>query len=318
MNIFNQLVLWMIFFVVIILTFLCSNYIQIKYFYTLNTLKKSYFFLLFWIFSTFIFTFLIWIYYFLYFNQNIANTILTSFFLSFGIEQILSLDNVLIWILLFKYFMIPINYQKKVLMYGILVSFIFRMLLILISYWFILRWNWIIFIFGIILLFSGIEMLLVHKNNDKKSFKKDIFFLLLVKIFRITNRLYGDKFFVYKEKFLYITPLLVSLIMIEISDIIFAVDSVPIILSFVQNLFIVISSNIFSILILRSIYFILSNFIYKRKYIQYILSIMIIIISLNIIFSNYIYVLENMTSVIITIIFMILLIYNFSIKNIFT
>ncbi|CAL4319474.1 Putative membrane-bound redox modulator Alx [Buchnera aphidicola (Pterocallis alni)] len=307
MNMMNIFFVWIFFFFVISFTTLINFFYIKKYFSQLSQLQKSYLNYFIWLLSTCVFVFLLWIYFFYYYNILIANRKILDFGISYVIDHILSLDNILIWFICFEYFNIPINLQNRILTYGVLGSFILRFFLIMLSYWFLLHWNWVIFLFSCILLFSGLEMLLIKTDNNITD---NIFLIFMMKYFNVINSINSEKFFLYKKNILYITPLFLVLVLIELSDILFALDSVPVTLTFVKDPCIIITANIFSILALRSIYFIIFNILNKNFYIKSIISIIVMLISVKIMYENYIYILENNIYIFIAIVLFLFLTFN--------
>ena len=185
------------------------------------------------------------------------------------IELSLSIDNLFLFILLFSSFCIKPQYQRRVLNYGIFGAVILRMLFIVLGVTVVNKFHWVLYIFGIILIISGIKMFFKHDEKEKDNFKDSKILKLLGKIIPITDKLSGEKFFVKKNYILYVTPLFAILILIEFTDILFAIDSIPAIFSITTDVFIVYASNIFAILGLRSLYFVLGSLHEKFRYVKY-------------------------------------------------
>lgn len=183
------------------------------------------------------------------------------------IELSLSVDNLFLFLIIFTSFNIPISYQKRVLSYGIIGAIILRLLFIFLGVVIINKFHWILYIFGFFLFFSGLKILFT--NDEKVDFSKSGILNLMKYIIPVTNELHEEKFFLRKDGILYATPLLVILVLIESSDIIFALDSIPAIFSITTNPYIVYSSNIFAILGLRSLYFLLAKLNSMFSYIKY-------------------------------------------------
>ncbi|MBI6874255.1 TerC/Alx family metal homeostasis membrane protein [Clostridium aciditolerans] len=190
-----------------------------------------------------------------------------SFLGGYVIEQSLSLDNLFLFLLVFEGFSIKPEYQKKVLSYGIWGAIILRFIFVVLGITVVNKFHWMLYIFGLILIISGIKM---FKENDKVNDIKDSKLLKFInKIIPVSDKLEGEKFFIRKNKKLYITPLFAVLLLIEFSDIIFAIDSIPAIFSITTDPFIVYTSNIFAILGLRSMYFLLYKLHEKFAYMKY-------------------------------------------------
>lgn len=184
----------------------------------------------------------------------------------FVIEKSLSVDNLFLFIMVFSSFGIKPQYQRRVLNYGIAGALILRLIFVLLGVTIVNKFHWMLYIFGAILIISGIKMMFGHENNNVKDSK---ILKLLGKIIPVSDSMEGDRFFVRKKNILYATPLFAVLILIEFTDIIFAVDSIPAIFSITTDPFIVYTSNIFAILGLRSMYFVLGNLHEKFKYVKY-------------------------------------------------
>ena len=191
------------------------------------------------------------------------------------IEETLSLDNLFLFLVIFNSFNIPPQYQKRVLKYGILGAIVLRLIFIILGVKIVSKFSWILYVFGITLIISGVKML-KPKRNKKKDIKSSFLIRLLGRFIPITSTLDGEKFFVRKNKKLYATPLFAILFLIEGSDLIFAVDSIPAIFSITTDPFIVYTSNIFAIMGLRSMYFVLAHvsqiFIYIKQGVAFILT----------------------------------------------
>jgi len=189
-----------------------------------------------------------------------------AFLGGYVIEQSLSLDNLFLFLLIFESFSLKPEYQKRVLTYGIIGAIILRFIFVMLGISIVNEFHWMLYIFGILLLVSGFKMF--FKNEDNGNVKDSKILKVLNKIIPVSDKLDGEKFFTRKNGVLYATPLLAILILIEGSDIIFAIDSIPAIFSITTDPFIVYTSNIFAILGLRNLYFLLeklhNNFVYVK------------------------------------------------------
>ena len=201
------------------------------------------------------------------------------------IEKSLSLDNIFVISLIFSSLNIPHKYQHRVLFFGILGVVILRALMIYLGTQLVIHFSFVIYLFSVFLIYIGIKMFSVKEEVADIS---DNFFLRFMRRhFKITPKLHGNKFFVKykgesdKRKYLYITPLFVALIMIEFTDLIFAVDSVPAIFIITQDPYVVYTSNIFAVLGLRSLYFALAVLIGRFYYLKFSLAIILIFIGLK-------------------------------------
>ncbi|MBE6066088.1 MAG: TerC/Alx family metal homeostasis membrane protein [Clostridium lundense] len=184
------------------------------------------------------------------------------------IEQILSLDNLFLFILVFKNFGISTRNQRRVLNYGIMGAIVLRLIFVILGVTVVSKFHWILYIFGITLIMSGLKMLFKHEEENH-DFRNNGLVKLLKKIIPVTDNLVGEKFFVKINNVLHATPLFVILGIVEGTDILFAIDSIPAIFSITTDAFIVYTSNIFAILGLRSLYFLLVKVNDTFKYVEY-------------------------------------------------
>jgi len=203
------------------------------------------------------------------------------------IELSLSVDNVFVIAVIFASFKIPPIYQHRVLFWGILGAIIFRALMILFGVALITKFEWIIYVFGIFLLWTAFKML--KSEDDDFDPKKSWVFRQIKKVYPITGTIQGNQFFVKRMGIKAATPLFVALIVIELTDILFALDSIPAILAITADPFIVFSSNILAILGLRSMYFLISRMLDKFRFINYSLVIILAFVGLKMLFSSYIH-----------------------------
>ncbi|MEO9890954.1 TerC family protein [Aurantibacter sp.] len=203
------------------------------------------------------------------------------------IELSLSVDNVFVIAVIFSSFKIPAIYQHRILFWGILGAIIFRALMILFGVALITKFDWIIYVFGIFLLWTAFKML--KSDEDNFDPKKSWVFRQIKKIFPVTGTIHGHDFFVKRMGINAATPLFVALIVIELTDILFALDSIPAILAITADPFIVFSSNILAILGLRSMYFLISRMLDKFRYINYSLVVILAFVGLKMLFSGYVH-----------------------------
>ena len=224
-----------------------------------RTSKKNLFMLIFWISLSIIFN----IYIFISRGERSA----VEYFGGYIVEMSLSLDNLFLFLMIFTNYSVKKEYQERVLLYGVLGAMILRLIFILLGAKIISRFEFMLSIFGVVLIYSGLKMIL--KKEEAVSFHEDFAVRILRKIMPVTNTIENNHFFVKKNKILYATPLLAVLFVIEFSDIIFAIDSIPAIFSITTDTFIVYTSNIFAILGLRSMYYILEEMNDMFKYMKY-------------------------------------------------
>jgi len=222
--------------------------------------KKHFLNLIFWITLSILFN--------IYIFYSRGETCAVEYFGGYIVEMSLSLDNLFLFLMIFSNFHIKEEYQERVLLYGVLGAMVLRLIFILLGVSIISQFHSILSFFGIVLLYSGIKMLFNH-NNDNIEFHNNFAIKMLKKFIPVTENFEGSKFFVRKNKILYATPLLAVLVVIEFSDVLFAIDSIPAIFSITTDTFIVYTSNIFAILGLRSMYYILERMNDMFKFMKY-------------------------------------------------
>lgn len=184
------------------------------------------------------------------------------------IEMSMSMDNIFVMAIIFSSFKIPPKYQHRVLFWGIIGAIVFRGLMIYFGVLLINKFSWMTYIFGVFLIYTAVKMLF-KKEEDEFNPKKSFIYKWLKKIMPVTTTIESEHFFVKRKHITAATPLFVALIVIELMDVLFALDSVPAILAITSDPFLVFSSNIFAILGLRSMYFFLANMIDKFGYLEY-------------------------------------------------
>lgn len=217
--------------------------------------------------------------FFVMYEQGINQGML--FFTGFLVEKSLSLDNVFIMSIIFTSLGVPRMYQHRVLFWGILGALIMRAILIFLGEALISNFHWVLYIFSAFLVYTGVKMSL-PKKEEKKELKDTKLYAFLSNFFHVTHEIRGEHFFVKENGKHYITPLFFALLIIETMDVIFALDSIPAIFLITQDVFIVYTSNIFAILGLRALYFLLEAAVHKFVYLKQALSIILIYIGLKI------------------------------------
>ena len=188
-------------------------------------------------------------------GPEIASQKSLEFFSGYLIEKALSVDNVFVFLLIFTAFQVPQQYQRRVLIYGVLGAIIMRAIMIGAGAWVVSEFSWVLYLFGAFLLFTGIRMLVAV--DEEPDVANNPILKLARKHLRVADGDHGEKFFVQKDGLRYVTPLFLVLILIEVTDLIFAVDSIPAIFAITTDPFIVFTSNMFAILGLRALYFLL-------------------------------------------------------------
>jgi tellurite resistance protein TerC len=215
------------------------------------------------------------------------STLALEFVTGYLIELSLSVDNLFVFLLIFRYFKVPNDYQHKVLFWGIVGALIMRAIFIAVGVSLIRRFHWIIFVFGAILIYSGWKLLFQKEDHVDPS--KNPVLKFARRWLRVTHEYVEDKFFVRRTRVSYATPLFLVLLVVETTDVIFAVDSIPAVLAVTNEAFIVYTSNVFAILGLRSLYFALSGFMEIFRFLHYGLAVILIFIGAKMLSSNYIH-----------------------------
>lgn len=199
-----------------------------------------------------------------------------EFLTGYFIEKSLSVDNIFVFLLIFLHFEVPKTSQRRILVWGILGALLMRALLIVAGAKAIEHFHWLLYVFGLLLIASGIKMVLTINQEADLSNNRIVSFMR--RHFRITEEYAGDKFWVRREGVWFMTPMFMVLIIVEASDLIFALDSIPAILAISTDTFIVYSSNVFAILGLRALYFALAGVIHRFHYLKYGLSLVLVLV----------------------------------------
>lgn len=216
-------------------------------------------------------------------NLTPANAVL-KYITGYLIELSLSVDNVFIIALIFSSFAIPKKYQHEILFYGVLGAIVFRAIMIFFGVVLINKFEWIIYVFGVFLILTALKML--FGNNEEKDATNFKIYKWIKKVYPVTTTVYNDKFFIKRGGIRFATPLFVALIIIELTDIFFAIDSIPAILAITADPFIVFSSNILAVMGLRSLFFLIVGMLDKFKYINYSLVIILAFVGVKMLISH--------------------------------
>ncbi|HJF26671.1 TerC family protein [Acinetobacter bohemicus] len=208
----------------------------------------------------------------------IANAKVMEYFAGYLLEKSLAIDNVFVWLMIFAAFAIPPALQRKLLLYGVLGAIVLRTIFIFIGAWFVQEFSWILYIFGAFLVYTGFKFLRGQDEEEESNIEDMAILKWLRKHMRITPQLEGDKFFIRKDSLLWATPLFLVLLLVEASDVIFAVDSIPAIFAVTTDPFIVLTANLMAILGLRAMFFLLSGAASKMHYLPYGLGIILVFI----------------------------------------
>ncbi|MBP9083318.1 MAG: TerC family protein [Bacteroidia bacterium] len=212
-----------------------------------------------------------------------------EFLTGYVIEWSLSVDNLFVFIVIFNFFKVPKQYQHRVLFWGILGALILRGTFIVVGVALFNKFEWMIYIFGGILVFTGLKMLFSNEEEDPKL-DRNIFVRACKKILPVTEEYHGKDFFVKSKGRWLATPLFIVLVVVDFTDLVFAVDSIPAVLSISSDPFIVYSSNVFAILGLRSLFFALSGMMDLFRYLKYGLAIILSFVGVKMLISHYVHI----------------------------
>jgi tellurite resistance protein TerC len=213
-----------------------------------------------------------------------ANQIALEFLSGYLVEYSLSVDNIFVFVLVLGYFAVPLKYQHRVLFYGILGALVFRGIFITLGAA-LIQFHWVVILFGVFLIFTGIKMAV--SSGDAANPEKNPMIRAVRWMFPVTNEFVGHRFFIRRDGRVWATPLLVALMSLEVTDIIFAIDSVPAIFALTKEPFIVFTSNVFAILGLRSLYFMLGGAVDKFHLLKYGLATVLVFVGLKMVWLDH-------------------------------
>ena len=227
-----------------------------------------------------------------YLKENMGDAIAhqkaVEFLTGYVIEKSLSIDNIFVFLMIFSTFKVPPEYQRRVLLYGILGAIVLRATIILIGAWVVQEFHWILYVFGGFLLISGFRMLLVAE--EVPDLENNALLRFASKHLRISKNLHGGRFTVIQDGLTYFTPLFLVLLLIEFSDVIFAVDSIPAIFAITTDPFIIFTSNIFAILGLRALYFLLLDVVGRFHLLKHGLAVVLMFIGAKMLTAHWIHI----------------------------
>ncbi|OAI47096.1 hypothetical protein AYO45_01560 [Gammaproteobacteria bacterium SCGC AG-212-F23] len=241
-----------------------------------------------WLTSAIIFGVLLGIYFHHTQGPAVATQKTLEYFSGYLLEESLSVDNLFVFLVIFSHFKISFAHQRRVLSYGIMGAVVLRFAMIAGGVWLITHFHWMLHIFGIFLLLTGIKLFFVA--DKKASLKNNALLEFLKKHLRVTQELHGNRFFVKQNRKLFVTPLFLVLIFVELSDIIFAMDSIPAIFAVTNDVFIIFTSNIFAILGLRSLYFLLAHAAKRFYYLKYGVALIIVLVGIKMLIGHWIHI----------------------------
>ena len=221
-------------------------------------------------------------------GRAVAHRKTLEFFTGYLIELSLSVDNMFVFSLIFGYFAVPLELQRRVLLYGVLGAIVMRVSMILAGVWLLAQFSWLFYVFGALLVVTGARML-AHADHAPDIARNPLVRLLRASM-RITKDYHGESFFVYVDGLRYATPMFVVLLMVEASDAVFAVDSIPAIFAVTTDPFLVFTSNIFAIMGLRAMYFLLADMRERFFYLKHGLSVVLIVIGAKMLAAPWVHV----------------------------
>ncbi len=238
-----------------------------------------------WFMLAIVFNVLLWWYLDHRFGAEIATDKALEFFTGYLIEISLSVDNIFVFLMIFGYFGVPAEYQRRVLLYGVLGAILMRAAMILLGAWLVTQFHWILYLFGLFLFITGLRMLVVTdqpadlaQNPVLRWFKGHL---------RFSDAYHGERFTLLIDGVRHFTPLFLVLVMIETSDLIFAVDSIPAIFAITEDPFIVFTSNIFAIMGLRALYFLLADMAERFHLLKYGLALVLVFVGTKMLIAGF-------------------------------
>lgn len=229
-----------------------------------------------WVSLALLFNLMLWLYLDSAHGRALANDKALEFLTGYLIEKALAVDNIFVFLMIFSYFAVPLEYQKRVLLYGVLGAIAMRAALIFLGAVLIAQFHWILYVFGAFLVFTGLKMLAFSEHAPDLS-RNPVLRWMHGRL-RITDRYHGERFVVWQDGLRWFTPLAPVLVLLELSDLIFAVDSIPAIFAVTTDPFIVLTSNIFAILGLRAMYFLLAGVADRFHLLRYGLAMVLVFI----------------------------------------
>lgn len=229
-----------------------------------------------WVSLALVFAALLWWYLHSHVGAEVAQRTTLEFLTGYLIEQSLSIDNMFVFVMIFGYFAVPPELQRRVLLYGVFGAIIMRAGMIFAGVWLVQEFAWLLYVFGAFLVITGIKMLIFA--NQQPDLEKNPLLRWLRSHLRITDGFHGERFFVRQNGLRWATPMFLVLVLIEASDLVFAVDSIPAIFAVTTDPFIVFTSNIFAIMGLRALYFLLADMAYRFHLLKYGLAIVLVFI----------------------------------------
>ena len=234
----------------------------------------------------------VWIGVALLFNVGVyfmkGKELAVQFLAGYLLEKSLSVDNLFVFLLIFNYFHLPTKYQHEVLFWGIIGALVFRAIFIVCGLGLLHYFSWMIYVFGAFLVWTGVK--LAFEKDKKVEPENNVFVKMFRRFFPLTNDYHDGKFFVRIDGVLHATPLIVILLVVESTDIVFAVDSIPAVLAISRDAFIIYTSNVFAILGLRALYFALAQLMKLFHHLHYGLSLILVLIGIKMIVAHFVHI----------------------------
>jgi tellurite resistance protein TerC len=229
-----------------------------------------------WIALALVFCGLLWGYLDTVDGRAVANLKATEFLTGYVIEKSLSVDNIFVFLMIFTYFAVPAEYQRRVLIIGVVGAIVLRAIMIFAGALLLAKFHWILYVFGAFLLFTGVKMLIFA--DDKPDLEKNPALRWMRRHLAIDNQFHGERFSIMRDGKRVFTPLFVVMVLVAVTDVIFAVDSIPAIFAVTDDPFIVLTANIFAILGLRALYFLLADMAARFHLLSYGLALVLVFV----------------------------------------
>ncbi len=229
-----------------------------------------------WVSLSFVFAGLLWWYLGQAYDPAFAKLKTTEFLTGYLIEKSLSVDNIFVFLMIFTFFAVPEELQRRALVIGVILAIVLRIVMILLGAWLVAQFHWVLYIFGAFLLFTGVKMLIFA--DAEPDLNTNPLLRWIRGHVKLTDNFQGDHFSIIKDGVKYFTPLFVVIVMIGVTDVVFAVDSIPAVFAITQDPFIVMTSNIFAILGLRALYFLLADLAGRFHLLSYGLALVLIFV----------------------------------------
>ena len=221
-------------------------------------------------------------------GRLVANERTIEFFTGYLVEKSLAIDNVFVWMLIFNFFAVPLELQRRVLLYGIVGAVLLRTIMIFAGSWLIAEFHWILYLFGAFLILTGMRM--AWASEHEPDLTRNPVVRWVKSLYPVTDQLQGERFFIRSKGVRYATPLFLALVLVEISDVVFAVDSIPAIFAITTDPFIVLTSNLFAILGLRAMYFLLADIGDRFELLKYGLAAILVFIGTKMLIVEWVHI----------------------------